>query len=257
MHNAAFAAAGLDWRYLAWEVQEANLAQAVRGLVALGVKGFNVTVPHKVAMVGLLDGVTEEARRIGAVNTVWSHDGGWWGENTDAPGFLRALDAAGFAPAGCRAVLLGAGGAARAAGYALCGASVSHLHVANRTPQRAAELASELSAWGPAALAASGLSQPSLQAALAGADLVVNATASALLSGTLPVDPTWLAPGALFCELSYGGPAAALLATAGRQGLRTLGGEEMLLHQGALSFTLWTGVKAPLQAMRDGLRQTG
>ncbi|MGE5508005.1 MAG: shikimate dehydrogenase [Chitinophagales bacterium] len=257
MHNAAFATASLDWRYLAWEVREANLAEAVRGLIALGVRGFNVTVPHKVAVLPLLDAVTEEARRIGAVNTVWHRDGRWWGENTDAEGFLRALAGAGFSPAGGRAVLLGAGGAARATGYALCRAGVAELHVATRTEGRAAQLAGDLSAGSPVRLTASGLGAAGLRERLAKADLVVNATASALSEGALPVPPAWLVPGALLCELSYGAAAAPVLAAAREKGLRTLGGEEMLIHQGALAFRLWTGVEASLPAMREGLGRAG
>ncbi|MDI6870005.1 MAG: shikimate dehydrogenase [Bacillota bacterium] len=257
MHNAAFAAAGLDWVYLAWRVEPEALPAAVRGLRALGVRGFNVTVPHKVAILPLLDEVGEEAAAIGAVNTVVDCGGGWRGENTDAEGFLRSLLAFGVDPAGCRAVLLGAGGAARAVGYALVRGGAASLHLANRTEGRAHRLAGALGRWGSTALSAGGLGGAALRRMLAGADLVVNATSTALAGAGVPVPLEWLPPGRVYCDLAYGPAVAPVLEAARQRGLSVLGGEEMLLHQGALAFERWTGEKPSLDAMRAALRQAG
>lgn len=257
MHNAAFTASGLDWVYLAWDVAAEGLAAAVAGLRGLGVAGFNVTVPHKVAVLPLLDELGEEAAAIGAVNTVLRRNGRWWGENTDAEGFLRSLGAAGLRVAGSRVVVLGAGGAARAVGYALVRAGAARVHLANRTSQRAAALAHDLTAFGDAALTHSGLDGGVLRAALAGADLIVQATPLGLSGAGVPVPVEWLPPGGVYYELGYGPQVQEALAAVRARGLGTLDGEEMLLHQGALAFTRWTGEAPSLTAMRDALRRQG
>ena len=257
MHNAAFAAARLDWVYLAWRVRVADLPAAVAGLRALGVQGFNVTVPHKAAILPLLDEVDEEAAAIGAVNTVVCRDGRLRGENTDAGGFLRSLEALGLPPKGLQVVLLGAGGAARAVGYALVRAGAAALHVANRTEGRAASLAAELASQGQTEVSAGGLEGVALWRALIGADLIVQATSAELSGGGLPVPLDRLPPGRVFYDLAYGPAAAGTLAAVRRRGLRAVDGEEMLLHQGALAFTRWTGREAPLDAMRAALRRAG
>lgn len=257
MHNAALAAAGLDWVYLAWRVRAGDLPAAVAGLRALGVRGFNVTVPHKAAILPLLDEIDEEAAAIGAVNTVVCRDGRLRGENTDASGFLRSLEALGLPPRGLRVVLVGAGGAARAVGYALVRARAATLQLANRTEARAVALAAELVARGATAVSAGGLESEAVRRALAEADLIVHATSAELTGGGLPVPLEWLPAGRVFYDLAYGPAAAKACAAVRRQGLRAVDGEEMLLHQGALAFTRWTGRDAPLEVMRAALREAG
>jgi shikimate dehydrogenase len=163
--------------------------------------------------------------------------------------------AAGFRAPGKRAVLIGAGGAARAVGYALVRAGVAGLHLANRTPARAEELASDLAGLGQTPVSAGGLAGSDLEERLGAADLIVQATPAGFAGGGLPVPLEWLPPGRLFCELGYGPLVAPLVAAVRAQGLRALSGEEMLLHQGALAFARWTGREPSLEAMRSGLRQ--
>jgi shikimate dehydrogenase len=253
MHNAAFAAAGLDWVYVAWRVAPDVLEAALRGLRALGVGGFNVTLPHKTAVQPFLDELGAEARATGAVNTVSERNGRWRGENTDVEGFLRSLATFGVNPAGRRVVLLGAGGAARAVGYALRRRGVAALHLANRTEERAYRLAEALAGGGTGELSAGGLGG-ALREALAGADLIVDATSAALAEGK-PVPPEWLPPGGLYYFLAYGARVAPFLAELRQRGIRAVSGEEMLLHQGALAFERWTGQAPELEAMRAGLRR--
>ncbi len=257
MHNAAFAAAGLDWVYVAWRVGAEALGPAVAGLKALGVRGFNVTVPHKVAILPFLEEVGEEAAAIGAVNTVVERDGRWRGENTDAAGFLRSLAGAGVEPAGKRAVLLGAGGAARAVGFALVRAGVVALHLANRTGERAQALAEDLARHGAAAVSAGELAGGALRSHLDAADLIVQATSAEVAGYGPPVPLDWLPPGRVYYDLTYGPAAAPLLRAVRQRGLTALGGEEMLLHQGALAFACWTGRAPELAAMRAALCWTG
>ncbi|MGE5552803.1 MAG: shikimate dehydrogenase [Betaproteobacteria bacterium] len=257
MQNAAFAAAGLDWVYLAWRVASEALPAAVAGLRALRVRGFNVTIPHKVAILPLLDELAPEAEAIGAVNTVVGRDGRWRGENTDAAGFLRSLVGFGVDPGGRRVVLLGAGGAARAVGYALVRSGAAALHVANRTEERAHRLAEALRVYGTAALSAGGLGDRALREVLAGADLIIDATSTGLAGGGTPVPLEWLPPGRFYYLLAYGPQMAPLLGVLRERGLWAVDGEEMLLHQGALAFEQWTGHPPPLDAMREALHRKG
>ena len=145
MHEAAFAALGLPWRYLTLEVAPAALPDAIRGVRALGMQGVNLTIPHKVAVLPLLDAVSPDAARIGAVNTVRREGNRLIGENTDGKGFLRGLrQEAGLDPAGRNVLLLGAGGAARAIAFELAAAGVGRLAIANRSAERGAALCADL-----------------------------------------------------------------------------------------------------------------
>jgi len=241
MHNAAFRAVGLDWRYAKLPVPPALFAETVRALPASGFRGANVTIPHKHAALSLADERTPSADAIGAANTLTFLDGGAIeAHNTDAPGFLAALgeDEA----RGLRALVLGAGGAGRAVAWALREAGAAEVAVWNRTPERAKALADDLGI--------SAIPRP------ATSDLLVNATSVGLephlneaeTLAALHLDQ--LDPARIVVDLVYGDAPSALLGWAARGGSRTVDGLEVLVRQGALSFERWTGVEAPIDAMR-------
>lgn len=252
MQNAAFRALGLPWRYELLPTRPGELAAVVAGLEGQGFRGANVSVPHKQAVVPFLDVVDEEGRAIGAVNTLVRRDGGWLGTNTDAAGFLAALRGTGFEPAGRRALVLGAGGAARAVAYALgqvgC-AAVVH----NRTAERARRLVAELAPVAGSGAAAARVATSLAALELDGVDLLVNATPVGQWPETeaspwpeaLPLPSHWTV-----FDLVYRPAETRLLARARAAGARGIGGLEMLVQQGALSFRLWTGRDAPLEVMR-------
>lgn len=259
MHQAAFAAAGLNAAYLPWAVAPADLADALRGLRSLeNWLGANCTVPHKEAVLAHLDRLTPEAEALGAVNTLWREGGRLWGDNTDGQGFLAALAEAWPARSPDQAVvILGAGGAARAVAVSLARAGAARLTLLNRTPERARELAALIAACAPGCrVAVQPLSPAWRPAEAAGAGLLVNTTAVGLRAEDPPLfDYAALAGPLAVCDLIYNPPETPLLAAARRRGCPALGGLGMLLHQGALAFTRWTGLPAPLAAMRQALQR--
>jgi shikimate dehydrogenase len=262
MHNRAFETLGLDARYLPFAVAPEHLADAVRGVRALGIRGLNITLPHKTAIMPWLDEIDPVARAIGAVNTVVRDGDHLRGTNTDAEGLTRALLEAGATLTGSRATVLGAGGAARASVVGLGRAGVARIHVAARQRERAEALVNDLRASLPGvALDACDLAETSLGTLFSDTDLLVQAT-SATLEGTpaaqrftagLPLD--LLPATALVTDLVYKPLQTSLLRAAAARGLTTLDGLGMLLHQGALAFELWTGKPAPLDPMRAALAE--
>jgi len=259
MHNSAFAALDLNWCYVPLPVRPERLGEAVAGLRALSFVGANVTVPHKEAVMPHLDHVTPEAQAIGAVNTLVMREGRSIGHNTDWQGFLTALGEGGFDPHGKRAVVLGAGGAARAVVYALAQAG-AQVAVLNRTLARAQALAQDLSPLFPGLLLFSlPLTLQTLGERTAEAHLLVNATSV----GTWPeVDqspwPEDLAfPSHLTVfDLVYNPRQTKLLRQARAAGAKAVGGLGMLVHQGAAAFELWTGKKAPVETMYEAANRT-
>ena len=252
MQNAAFAEVGIDARYELWATPRAELPKRVTALREPGVLGANVTVPHKAAVMPLLDSVSPLAARAGAVNTIVPHDGRLVGENTDIVGFARALREAAEASMPARAVVLGAGGAARAVVLALSEQSVAEITVVNRTSTTAEALAVALSDSAPSPIAARPWDQ--LPAVVDGADCLVNATSLGWKRGEMPLDAALLdrlAPNALVADLTY--RQTDLLIAAAARALRCLDGLPMLLYQGATAFTLWTGRDAPVEVMRAAL----
>ncbi len=249
IHNAAFAALGLDWVYVAMPVPPGALAAATRGLVSLGFRGANVTMPHKTESASLADELSDDARRLRAVNTFVVADGRVLGHNTDAPGFDRFLrHDAGFEPEGRTALLFGAGGAARAVALALARAGVAKLRVAVREESRAADLLTTV------ADTAAEVEVVSFDAvAGTAADLVVNATPLGGDGTTCPPLPS-LGPGVVVVDLLYRPERTPLLAAARDEGAVALGGLGLLLHQAALSFEVWTGAPAPLHVMSSAAR---
>lgn len=254
MHNAAFAALGIEARYEALDVPSAALPDALARLAEPDCYGANVTVPHKVAVMALLEVLTPEAQAVGAVNTLIQHQGRLVGHNTDASGFLRALrEDAGFEPAGALACVLGAGGAARAVVYALLGAG-ARVALHNRTEAKAAALAREFAPLGPLEL----LSAAELERRLSSCDLLVNATSVGM--GERDPDVSPLPPGALparglVCDIVYRPARTRLLREAEAAGLATQNGLPMLVYQGAEAFARWTGAAAPVPVMMAAARR--
>jgi len=254
LHNAAFEALGLDWVYVAFPVPRGQGASAVGGVAALGLAGFNVTMPHKEAVAGACDELTPDAAALRSVNTVVAQAGGrTLGDSTDGPGFLDALDDEGITVAGQPVLVLGAGGAARAVVLALgrAGASVT---VAARRPdaaESAAVLAPGARAVPLGAVAAPVPSSSTVAVDPAAFALVVNATPLGMSGGDpLPVDPEALHGQQAVVDLVYHPADTPLLTAARARGALAVNGLGMLLHQAARSFTLWTGQPAPLDAMR-------
>ncbi|MEA2472302.1 MAG: shikimate dehydrogenase [Thermoleophilaceae bacterium] len=243
IHNAAYAELGLDWRYVKLPVPPELFEQTVRGLPGSGYRGANVTIPHKLAALAVADSASPAARAVGAANTLTFADGRIEAENTDAGGLI---DAIGRPVEGMRALVLGAGGAGRAAAWALreAGAEVA---VWNRTPERAAHLAGEL-----------GVTRAERLGAI---DLLVNATSVGLdpaMSEERALAQLPLAgaePPALVVDLVYRDAGTTpVQAWAERGGAAVVDGREVLVRQGARSFELWTGQPAPLAAMRAAAR---
>ena len=260
MQNAAFEHVQIDARYVPFEVAPDQLADAVRGLRALGVKGWNVTLPHKTAIMGLLDDVDETARRIGAVNTVVRDGQRLRGTNTDAEGLCRALREGHPQLTAARACVLGAGGAARASVVGLAEAGVREIHVAARNAESARELVSDLQPkLGGVALAAIDLVPSALEKVFGQVDLLVQATSATLDGGSAAEEfarglPWAALPAtAVVTDLVYRPLETAVLRLAAARGLRTVDGLGMLLHQGGLAFERWTGKPAPIAVMREAL----
>jgi shikimate dehydrogenase len=241
MHNAALAAAGLhDWRYQHLPLPPAVFAETVRALPALGFRGVNVTVPHKEAALALADTATAPARAIGAANTLTFEAGTIHADNTDAPGLLAALPRS---PEGLTALVLGAGGAARAAVWALREAGAGVL-VWNRTSGRAAALATELGA--------AAVEKP------VRAEILVNCTTVGMNGVEDPFKTLCLraddwGAGSLVVDMVYRRGGTLLIRTARANGAEVVGGLEILVAQGAASFERWTGRTAPVQAMREAV----
>src|SRR6266436_99994 len=260
MQQAAFDALGIEARYVLWETQPGTLAQRVASLRSPGVLGANVTIPYKEDVVSLLDEYDAAAVKIGAVNTIVNRDGRLVGYNTDAAGFIRALtDFTGcaFDCHGKKAVILGTGGAARAAAVALLENGVGELALLGRTYGRVDALVNHLRALdsGNKRVSGASLGGAETNRFLSGADLLVNATSVGLRVGdeVLLVDIDLLQAGAFVMDMVFNSPQTRLLGAAHARGCHTLNGLAMLLYQGALAFELWTGRAAPVEPMRAAL----
>jgi shikimate dehydrogenase len=257
MHEAAARALGISLRYERFGVEPKNLAEAVRRKHGEGIDGYNLTVPHKESIMGIIDEVDPEARAIGAVNTVVRTDGRYLGRNTDAPGFVRSLEEAGLSLDHARVVVLGAGGAARAAVLGLSKAGADAIAVLSRRPEQAEALVGALSPGLSSALLASPLNQA--RSHCESATLLVQATSATLESNpgarafaeSIPIDAL---PGeAAVVDMVYKPLETALLARARSRGLVVVDGLGMLLHQGAIAFEMWTGLAPPIDVMRKAL----
>ena len=251
--QAAFNHYGLDVRYLAWETPPEGLAEEVAKLRSGDFIGANVTIPHKESVIALLDEVDPLAQSIGAVNTIVKSGGRLVGHNTDAPGFMRELkEDGGFEPAGKRALLLGAGGAARAAAFALCREGIASITIANRNVSRAEALASALHNDAVRVFAAV-LDNTTLEPVALEADLIVNCTSVGMrhseAEGQTPLSGGIIPHDAVVMDMVYNPQNTPFLVGARNAGATALGGMPMLIYQGAAAFEMWTGREAPIDAM--------
>ena len=256
MHNAAFAKAGLDYVYVAFHVRPDDLADAIAGFKAINVVGINVTLPHKQAVIPHLTSISREAELIGAVNTLTFVEGNIYGDNTDAPGVLKALEEDGnmSVPVGENVVVLGAGGAARAVVVAFALKGVASITIANRTVEKAVSLAEEMDRKTGVSMQGIGLTDERLPMAVRESKLLVNtATTSMDVTQPLLISADWLQPNTIVYDIVYTPPVTPLMQAATACGCQTLGGIGMLVHQGAIAFEKWTGVPPCTEAMRQAL----
>lgn len=264
MHNAALAVMGrlhplfLSWRYHAFDIPPEQISQALPAFRAAGFRGVNWTVPHKQVILPYLAEIDPEAARMGAVNTIVPQDSGWRGYNTDGYGIEQAVrESFGYGFAGKRVILVGAGGAARAAAVQILLAGVSGLIVLNRTRERLDDLITVLrkvSGRGQEVTGLPGLVLPPATPA----DLLINATSCGLRrEDPLPIDPTSIPAGCDVFDMIYNPAETGLLKAARQGGHRAANGLGMLVHQGVRSLELWTGKPVPVEAMFLALAQKG
>jgi len=260
--NAAFQHLKLDFIYVAFTVKAEDLGAAISGVRSLGIYGLNVTMPHKISVIKYLDELDERADRIKSVNTILNRNGKLIGYTTDGIGVLNALKYNGVDPKGKKVVILGAGGAARSASYALSEVA-GELVILNRTIERARNLASKVRKligshvnvkW-------DGLTEESLRREVREADILINATPVGMspdVNGTL-VEKRLLHPDMVVFDMIYHPLKTRLLREAEEVGAKTINGLSMLIHQGAASFEIWTGMEAPVDVMmkaaEEGIRR--
>ena len=262
MHEAAFRKRGIDAHYIVLELIPAAFKKLMSRSAKISLSGFNVTVPYKEVVMKYLDKVRPEARAIGAVNTVYREGSRWIGTNTDMEGFLLALmKNGGFRPSGKKAVVLGAGGAARAVVYGLSREGACEILITDCFPEKARKIAKDMRRYFPRVIYRAVLAgTPEVKAALQKADVIMNATPLGLKSQDLLVVPEAWIPKAgakkiFFIDLIYNPAVTPFLKAAKKKGHKTLNGLGMLLYQGARAWEHWTGHKAPVDVMRHALLQ--
>jgi len=252
MHNAAFKNRGVDYVYLAFWVKKEELGKAIEGMRALDIRGLNITIPHKVTVIPFLDELDPLADKIGAVNTIVNDNGVLRGYNTDATGFLHALRERGVEPEGKSVVILGAGGASRAISFILAERG-SSLVILNRTWDKAKICADRISETFQRKATALKLNRENLAAALSQADILVNATSIGMSPNIneTPVTSNLLKSGLVVFDIVYNPIKTRLRREAEAAGATVISGLDMLVWQGALAFEKWTGLKAPVELMRE------
>ena len=254
IHNAAFSAHGIDATYELRPIDPDDVGAFFSEARGPDWLGFGVTAPYKQVAMSHLDEVEPGAAAIGAVNNgVRRDDGSLVGFNTDASGFMSAVESMGASVAGRQAVVIGAGGAARAVVWALLDAGVESVFVANRTPERAHDLAESLSRHGT--VVPGRLHDPALAAALGSAAIAVNATTVGMTTDTVAFDVALLPEGALVFDLVYVPPSTPLVRAATARGLNVCNGIEMLVRQGEIAFERWTGIGSTADVMRSALEK--
>ena len=256
MEEAAFAACDLNWRYLTIRVRKGDLAEAFAGLKAMGFRGCNLTMPHKLDILPMLDELTEAASIIGAANTVLEQNGRWIGENTDGKGFVTALQLADVNPAGKRFTILGAGGAARAIAVECALAGAKSITIINRNADRGQELAGLIAEKTPADSAY--LPWVQQMAIPAETEILINATCVGLhpnVTEKPDVDYATITADMVVSDVVFNPVDPLFLQEARARGAKTISGIGMLVQQGALNFTLWTGKDAPTDVMYQTLAQ--
>jgi len=253
MHNSAFSKLGMDACYVPFAVAPEKLGDAVRAILPLGLCGLNITVPHKEKIIPYLDELSEEARLIGAVNTIEIRGGALIGHNTDGRGFLRSLrENAKFNPKRKQFLFIGSGGAARAVGFSLALAGAKKIVFHDVDLVKANALAQDISQ--KTGVDAKIISGDAVTASAAEADCIINATPLGLKkSDPLPITPDAVLRKHLVCDLVYNPPQTKLLRAARKKGAGRLSGLGMLLFQGVIAFEIWTGRKAPVTIMKNAL----
>lgn len=257
MHNAAFDYLGLDFCYVPFAVKEGNLEGALKGILALNVAGLNVTIPHKEVVLPYLSEISEEAKMIGAVNTIKMIGERLIGYNTDGIGFTASLKEAGRTVKDRYLLILGAGGAAKAVAFQSVSEGAMELVIANRTVSKAIVLKEQINRHFPSVkIGVTGIGYNELKGIINRVDIVVNTTSIGMkMSDPSPVPRELLHEGLFICDLIYNPPTTALLRYAEESGCHWINGLSMLLHQGGASFKLWTEVDPPLEVMRKALRE--
>jgi len=260
MHNAAFKELGIDYLYVPFRVRKEELGKAIEGMRALNMRGLNVTIPHKVAIIPFLDELDPLVKRIGALNTIVNDDGVLTGYNTDATGFLQALLERGIEPEGKNMVILGAGGASRAISFILAERG-ANLVILNRQLELdwAEELAYRISRVFKEVKALE-LNEKNLAMVSEKADILINATSVGMSPEVdeTPVPARLLKPGLVVYDVVYNPIKTRLLKEAEAAGAQTIGGLDMLAWQGAIAFEKWTGLKAPVDLMkREAIKASG
>ncbi|MBC7090923.1 MAG: shikimate dehydrogenase [Nitrososphaeria archaeon] len=252
IHNIAFQKLGIDYVYVAFRVKKSMLKMAVDGVKALNIRGLNVTIPHKVEIINYLDKVDKLAENIGAVNTVVNEDGKLIGYNTDGPGAIKALQDKGFYLRGKRILILGAGGAARAIAYYIAREEPSEIIILNRSVEKALEVSDKIGCEMNISCKAAKLEEENLKKALENTDLLINCTSVGMfpnLEETL-VPKAFLKMDMTVMDIVYNPIYTRLLREAADVGCNIICGIDMLVNQAALSFEIWTGIKAPVEEMR-------
>ena len=252
MHNAAIRALDIDYIYVPFHVVPEKLGAAVEGVRSLEIAGVNVTIPHKERVIGFLDEVDEHALSIRSVNTVINERGRLRGCSTDGPGFIKSAEAAWGKIDGCRALILGAGGSAKAVAFALAGIGCE-IALANRTYPRAVELVEALQKSAGGRPRAVGLESEALAQEIGKADLLVNTTSVGMHPDKdgIPVSGDLIRPGLMVYDLIYNPLSTRLMREAESRGARAVSGLKMLVYQGALSFEMWTGIEPPVDVMEE------
>ena len=255
IQNTAFHSTGIDAVYVPFHVRREDLRDAVKGLRTLKVKGFNVTAPHKVNVLRYLDKVESSAAAIESVNTVVNENGKLWGFNTDGIGAVKALEEADATPKGKSVLIFGAGGASRAIAYALA-QQTNSIRLVNRTISKSRELADRIRRRFHIEVTHVSLSSKLLKDFITETDIVINASSMGTDGVTNPpIEADWLRSNQLVFDIVYRPPQTRLLQLADSAGARTIGGLDMLVNQGACTFELWTGRKAPILEMRHAIAQ--
>ena len=259
MHNTAFKDRELDYVYLPFRVTKAQLGEAILGIKALNIRGLNVTIPHKVSVIPLLDELDPLAEKIGAVNTIINNDGVLKGYNTDAHGFLRALLEQDIEPDGKSIVMLGAGGASRAISFILAERG-ANLVILNRQLELdwAVKLGNSISRTFGREVKALELNEQNLAPVLRKANILVNTTSVGMSPNTneTPIPARLLESDLVVFDIVYNPVKTKLLTEAESAGAKAISGLEMLVWQGALAFEMWTGLTAPLEIMRKAAIRT-
>ncbi|XEC96773.1 shikimate dehydrogenase [Paenibacillus tarimensis] len=250
MMNRAFRETGINGVYCAFHIRQDQLGEFAAGVRVMGIRGINVTIPHKLDIMKYMDELDASAEAIGAVNTIVNDDGRLTGYNTDGIGYVRSLkEEAESDLSGKRIVLLGAGGASRGILYALTKERPERITLTNRTLERAQSLASDFRQYAEVAA----VSNDQLEKVCSEADIVINTTSVGMFPHVedVPVDVSWLRPDAVASDLIYNPLTTKFLRQAQERGCRIHGGLGMFIYQGAYAFEYWTGKPAPAAAMRE------